>query len=80
MREARELLGVGDREFIGHTWLKWFQDHQLPFVVRVPKHHRLTHADGRRQAVADLGLAPGRCAASPACSSTGSEGRLGSRP
>jgi len=89
-RERIELV-VGDREFIGHTWLKWLQDHQLPFVVRVPKHHRLTHAAGRRQAVAELGLAagrpwpswgwpPGRCAASPACSSTGSGGRLGSRP
>ena len=58
-RERIELV-VGDREFIGHTWLKWLQDHQLPFVVRVPKHHRLTHADGRRQAVAELGLAPGQ--------------------
>ena len=27
---------------------------------RLPKYHRLTHADGRRQAVADLGLAPGQ--------------------
>ena len=58
-RERIELV-VGDREFIGHTWLKWLQDYQLPFVVRVPKHHRLTHADGRRQAVAELGLAPGQ--------------------
>ena len=58
-RERIELV-VGDREFIGHTWLKWLQDYQLPLVVRVPKHHRLTHADGRRQAVAELGLAPGQ--------------------
>ena len=28
--------------------------------MRVPKHHHLTHAAGRRQAVADLGLAPGQ--------------------
>ena len=54
---ARIELVVADREFIGHTWLKWLQDYQLPFVVRVPKHHRLTHADGRRQPVAELGLA-----------------------
>ena len=26
--------------------------------MRVPKHHCLTHPDGRRQAVADLGLVP----------------------
>ena len=32
----------------------------MDFVVRVPKHHHLTHAAGRRQAVADLGLAPGQ--------------------
>ena len=57
---ARIEFVVGDREFIGHTWLKWLQDNGLGFVVRVPKHHRLTHADGRRQAVADLGLAPGQ--------------------
>jgi hypothetical protein len=28
--------------------------------MRLPKHHCLTHADGRRQAVADLGLMPGQ--------------------
>ena len=28
--------------------------------MRVPKHHGLTHPDGRRQAVADLGLVPGQ--------------------
>ena len=27
---------------------------------RLPKYHRLTHAAGRRQAVAELGLAPGQ--------------------
>ena len=31
-RERIELV-VGDREFIGHTWLKWLQDHQLPFLL-----------------------------------------------
>ena len=45
-RERIELV-VGDREFIGHTWLPWLQDHHLPFVVRVPKHHHLTHAVGQ---------------------------------
>ena len=58
-RERIELV-VGDREFIDHTWLKWLQDHQLPLVVRVPKHHRRPHAAGRRKTVADLGLAPGQ--------------------
>ena len=57
---ARVEFVVGDREFISHTWLQWLQDHGLNFVVRVPKHHCLTHADGRRPAVADLGLVPGQ--------------------
>ncbi len=58
-RERIEFV-VGDREFIGHAWLQWLQDNGLDFVVRVPKHHGLTHADGRRQAVAELGLASGQ--------------------
>ena len=58
-RERIEFV-VGDREFIGHAWLQWLQDNGLDFVVRVPKHHRLTHADGRRQAVAGLSLVPGQ--------------------
>ena len=58
-RERSEFV-VGDREFIGHTWLQWLQDNGLAFVVRVPKHHRMTHADGRRQAVAELSLVPGQ--------------------
>ena len=53
-------LVVGDREFVGHAWFKWLKDNGLNFVMRVPKHHCLTHADGRRQAVADLGLVPGQ--------------------
>ena len=28
--------------------------------MRLPQHHYLIHADGRRQAVADLGLVPGQ--------------------
>ena len=51
-------LVVGDREFVGHSWFKWLKDSGLNFVMRVPKHHYLTHPDGRRQAVADLDLVP----------------------
>ena len=36
------------------------KEKKLPFVKRLPKQHHLTHATGRRQAVAALALAPGQ--------------------
>ena len=58
---GRERIGLvlGDREFVGHNWLKWLQDHGLNFVMRLPKHHLLTDENGCRYAIADLGLAVG---------------------
>ena len=56
---ARIGLVVGDREFVGHVWLKWLKDNGLNFVMRLPKHHLLTDAHGHRHAIADLGLAEG---------------------
>ncbi|MGI4870509.1 MAG: hypothetical protein ACRYFX_04945 [Janthinobacterium lividum] len=53
-------LVVGDHEFLGHVWLKWLQDNGLNFVMRLPKHHLLTYADGRQQAIANLDLAEGQ--------------------
>ena len=53
-------LVVGDREFVGHAWLNWLRENKLPFVMRLPKHHQLTFASGRRQAVTALGLAVGQ--------------------
>jgi len=53
-------LVLGDREFVGHAWLKWLKDNGICFLVRLPKHHQLTRVDGRRRAVAELGLAPGQ--------------------
>lgn len=41
-----EILTM-DREFIGHKWLKWLKKKGIPFCVRVPKHHKITLADGR---------------------------------
>ncbi|HET9501903.1 MAG TPA: hypothetical protein VFO93_00070 [Hymenobacter sp.] len=45
---GRQRIGlvVGDREFVGHTWLKWLKDNGLNFVMRLPRHHLLTHPDG----------------------------------
>ena len=53
-------LVLGDREFVGHCWFKWLKDNGLNFVMRLPRHHLLTHTSGRRQAIADLGLAVGQ--------------------
>ena len=53
-------LVLGDREFVGQQWLKWLKDNGLNFIMRLPRHHLLTFADGRRQAIADLGLACGQ--------------------
>ena len=57
---ARIGLVVGDREFVGHVWLKWLKDNGLNFVMRLPKHHLLTDAQGHRQAITDWGLAQGQ--------------------
>ena len=37
---------VGDREFIGHQWLAWLQEKQIPFVMRLPKHHHIKLENG----------------------------------
>ncbi len=50
---------VGDREFVGHKWIKYLKDNELLFVMRFPKHHLITTADGQTYAVTDLNLAIG---------------------
>lgn len=59
---ARERIGLvlGDREFVGHTWLKWLKKNGLNFVMRLPRHHLLTDAHDQRQAIADLAMAVGQ--------------------
>ena len=37
---------IMDREFIGYKWLNWLRRLKIPFCVRVPKHHKITLADG----------------------------------
>ena len=51
-----ERIGIvlGDREFIGHQWLKYLKDQGIDFCVRVPKHHQIERLDGRRQNIEDL--------------------------
>lgn len=59
---GNDRIGVvlGDREFVGQQWLKWLTDNRINFVMRLPKHHLITLATGRRHAIADLGLAVGQ--------------------
>jgi len=46
-KERIDLL-IMDREFIGHKWLSWLKKMEIPFCVRVPKHHKITLEDGTR--------------------------------
>lgn len=39
---------VMDREFIGQEWLSWLKQEDIPFCVRVPKHHIILLPDGER--------------------------------
>ena len=59
---GRERIGLvlGDREFVGHIWLKWLKDNGFNFVMRLPKHHLLTAESSERRAITDLGLAVGQ--------------------
>ena len=49
-------LVIGDREFVGHRWLKYLKDRGVGFVMRLPKHHTIHRWDGRVQTVATLAL------------------------
>ena len=49
-------LVIGDREFVGHQWLKYLKDRGVSFVMRLPKHHTIHRWDGRVQTVATLAL------------------------
>lgn len=51
-----ERIGIviADREFIGHTWLKYLKNKDINFCVRVPKHHLIERNDGRKQSIEDL--------------------------
>lgn len=52
-------LVVGDREFVGHKWIKYLKDNKLPFVMRLPKHHLLTKSCGEVISISDLNLSVG---------------------
>lgn len=53
---GKERIGkvIGDREFIGEKWLSWLQTEDIPFLIRVPKHHLVHLADGQTVKPEDL--------------------------
>ena len=57
--EKRIGIIIGDREFVGHKWIKYLNDNDLPFVMRFPKHHLITTSEVEVVGVADLELAVG---------------------
>jgi hypothetical protein len=58
---GKERLGlvVGDREFVGHKWVKYLKNNDIKFVMRMPKSHSITTQDGRKRAVSDFDLTLG---------------------
>lgn len=53
LKKCIDLLGakriglfLGDREFIGHRWLKFLKCQGIRFCVRIPKHHKITRDYG----------------------------------
>lgn len=59
---GKERIGlvVGDREFVGHKWIKYLKDNQLFFVMRFPKHHLVSGLDGHQQSIEAYNLAIGQ--------------------
>lgn len=57
---GKERIGlvIGDREFIGHKWLKYLKDNGLPFVMRMPKHHLITNRDGQERSLSEFTFEP----------------------
>jgi len=55
---GKERIGlvIGDREFVGHKWMKYLKDNGLLFVMRLPKHHLIERFDGSKQHLSDFTL------------------------
>ena len=49
-------LVIGDREFVGHRWLKYLKVKKIRFLMRLPKHHQIRRLDGRVQTIEQLSL------------------------
>lgn len=55
---GKERIGlvIGDREFVGHKWIKFLKDNDLLFVMRLPKHHLIHRLDGQELSLQELSL------------------------
>ena len=47
-------LVIGDREFVGHRWLKYLKDQGIGFCMRLPRHHLVERHDGQVQSAIEL--------------------------
>lgn len=52
--KKRIALIVGDREFIGIKWVKYLKKNQIPFCMRLPKHHFVTLKNGEVYTISEL--------------------------
>lgn len=52
-KERIEVI-VGDREFIGLSWIKYLKDNRIPYCMRVPKGHLITLKNGNRYSIDEL--------------------------
>jgi hypothetical protein len=68
LKKVIDLIGterigivIGDREFIGHKWLKYLKDKGIYFCMRVPKHHLIERFDGRKQNIEEIATVQPLC-------------------
>lgn len=61
LKKCIDLLGVrriglviGDREFVGHRWLKYLKDQGIGFCIRLPRHHLVERHDGQVQSALEI--------------------------
>ena len=45
---------VMDREFIGHSWIKYLKDNRIDFCIRIPKGHHITLKNETTHTIEDL--------------------------
>lgn len=52
---ARRIgLVIGDREFVGHRWLKYLKVQSIGFCIRLPRHHLVERHDGQEQSALEI--------------------------
>lgn len=61
LKKIVELVGIkhigliiGDREFIGHSWLKYLKTNNINFCMRVPKNHSIQNKEAEKSFITDF--------------------------